>query len=91
MNDHTLINGVSEKLNISTEETQRLLSASVEAIRDCCMNLDAVAVPGFGTIQPVKHDEEIRTDLSTGQKMLLPPCIEIEFKSSVVLRKKFAQ
>ncbi len=91
MNDHTLINGVSEKLNMTPEETQRLLSATVEAIRDYCLNLDAVAVPGFGTIQPVKRDEEIRTDLSTGQKMLLPPCVEVEFKSSVVLRKKLAQ
>ncbi|MBD5193049.1 MAG: HU family DNA-binding protein [Paramuribaculum sp.] len=91
MNDHTLINGVSEKLDITSEEAQRLLAATVDAIRDCCMNLDAVAVPGFGTIQPVKHDEEIRTDLSTGQKMLFPPCIEVEFKSSVVLRKKLAQ
>lgn len=82
---------LSEKLDIPAPQVESTLKALSERIKDYCCNLDTVAIPGFGTFQPVKRPETIQTDLSTGQKMLMPPMIEVEFKCSVVLRKRLAK
>lgn len=50
--------------------------------------LDAVAVPTFGTFRPVKHNETISEDLSTGKRMLLPPEIVMEFEPSASLLRR---
>lgn len=50
-------------------------------------NLDPVAIPSFGTFTPVKRDEEIVTDLSTGRHMMLPPQVTLEFTPAAMLRK----
>lgn len=59
-------------------------------IRRAASDLDAVAIPSFGTFTAVKHDEEISTDLSTGRRMLLPPQITLEFTPAAMLRKKLS-
>ena len=58
----------------------------IDALGDFCAQGDSVAIPGFGTFQSVKTDEHIDTD-NEGRRMLIPPSITVEFKSSVVLRK----
>ncbi|MDE6524422.1 MAG: HU family DNA-binding protein [Paramuribaculum sp.] len=62
------------------------VKAIVDALGDFCAQGDSVAIPGFGTFQSVKTDEHIATD-DEGRRMLMPPSITVEFKSSVVLRK----
>lgn len=59
-----------------------------EAICDYCSGLDQVAIPGFGNFTPVKTDECIDVDRSTGRRVILPPEISVVFKTSVVLRKR---
>jgi nucleoid DNA-binding protein len=48
--------------------------------------LDTVAVPGFGNFEPVKHLEQVVTDRVSGQRMLLPPEIELTFHPGTKLR-----
>lgn len=57
-------------------------------IRESCADMDAVAIPTFGTFQPVKHQESVVDDLSTGKKMLVPPEITVEFRPAAVLLKR---
>lgn len=57
-------------------------------IRESCADMDAVAIPTFGTFQPVKHLETVVDDLSTGKKMLVPPEITVEFRPAAVLLKR---
>lgn len=52
--------------------------------------MDSIAIPGFGTFEPVKEDERIQNDLSTGKRLLLPPEITVQFKSSALLRRKIS-
>lgn len=58
-----------------------------EVMCQALTDLDSVAIPSFGTFTPVKRDEEITTDLSTGRRMLLPPQITLEFTPAAMLRK----
>ena len=47
-----------------------------------------MAIPRFGTFVPVKHEEEVITDLSTGKRMLVPPEINVEFHPGAMLTKR---
>lgn len=88
MDKSQLIEKLSSDFGFKTEEASLLLNEFVGAVRDYCKNLDAVAIPGFGTFQPVKTDEYVSTDTETGKRYLMPPTVEVKLKSSVVLRKK---
>lgn len=74
---------------LTAEQVESGINAMVSAINRFCCDLDSVAIPGFGTFETIKHDEMIVEDVPTGKRMLLPPKIEVVFKPSVVLRKKF--
>lgn len=84
-----LIDKVASATQLGHDDVKSMLAAMSEAILGFCTELDAVAVPGFGTFTPVKTDELIVTDAATGARTLLPPRVDVRFKSSVVLRKKF--
>lgn len=69
-------------------DVDALVDALAVVIREAATDLDSVAVPTFGTFVPVKHNEEVVTDLSTGKRMLVPPEITLEFQPGAMLRKK---
>ncbi len=79
---------IAAGMGMEAAEAEQLTADLVQCISAFCGELDAVAIPGFGTLQPVKSDETISTDLSSGRRILMPPCIQIDFKCSVVLRKR---
>lgn len=78
------------QLSMESGKNAGAIEADIKAIADVlgelCAQGDSVAIPGFGTFQSVKTDEHVRTD-DDGHRMLVPPSITVEFKSSVVLRK----
>ncbi len=75
-----------------TGRSQADIDALVEGLsvvlRQHGAELDAVAVPTFGTFSPVKHDEVVSEDLSTGKRMLLPPEIVMEFEPSASMLRR---
>lgn len=87
--EQTLTQRLSASTGLSAEKTDTLLRGFVKTLIDSTLEGNAVAIPAFGTFQPQKIEEHISTDAKTGKRYLIPPEIKIEFKSSVVLRKKF--
>lgn len=79
---------IAEQTGRSTADVDALVEGLSVALRQSCAELDSVAVPTFGTFVPEKHNEEIRTDLSTGRKMLLPPEISVGFVPAGALAKR---
>lgn len=79
---------LSEVTARSEADVDALVDALAVVIREAATDLDSVAVPTFGTFVPVKHNEEVVTDLSTGKRMLVPPEITLEFQPGAMLRKK---
>lgn len=80
---------ISEKTGMDTRTVARLLEEFASIIGGECAELNRVAIPGFGSFEGVKHEEEIRTDLSTGRKKLYPPMIEVVFSAGTMLKKRF--
>ncbi|MDE6460407.1 MAG: hypothetical protein K2K52_06195, partial [Paramuribaculum sp.] len=81
---------IEEQLLAIDENLMILKSNNIETVasilKNFCNEMDAVAVPGFGTFQPVKENEMVIAG-EDGSSTLLPPAIEVKFKSSVILRK----
>lgn len=73
---------------ISIETINKVTSAFGDAIAMFALEGASVAIPRFGTFYPVKTDEYISVDEERGVKMLNPPTIKLEFRPSVILRKK---
>ena len=86
MDTKELISSLSNVTGQSSEEISRKIDSVAKVLKNFCKDLDAVAVPGFGTFMPVKEDEIVVAD-ENGRDTLLPPAVEVTFKSSVILRK----
>lgn len=79
---------LSERTGRSLDDIDALVEGLSEVLQQFGSDLDAVAIPTFGTFNPVKHDEEVCRDLSTGKRMLLPPEIVMEFTPSASLLRR---
>lgn len=88
MTQKELLKRLAEKAGCTPKEAEEMLAATGSALADLCAEMNAVAVPGFGTFTPVKCDESVTTDAS-GKTMLMPPSITLTFNPSVLLRKQF--
>ncbi len=87
MENKNFITTLSKRLKQDSDTTATLVSALTSAITDICSDMDSVAIPGFGTFQPLKTDEHVETD-ENGLRRLMPPSIKLTFKDSILLRKK---
>lgn len=85
--DRNFLTELGKRTGRDRKSTDALLDALSKAILQHCGELDTVAIPSFGNFEPAKRDEQIVTDRSTGNKMLLPPEVELTFRPSGKLRK----
>lgn len=76
-----------DKTGLTSEQASRMLDSIRDCLVKCALQGDYVALPGFGTFVTVKDDERVDRDLSTGRKVLLPPHLSMDFKSSSALLK----
>ncbi len=91
MDNKTIVSTLSHKLGRDTKDINILIEGLATIIKEQCGNMNAIAIPGFGTFEPIKEDERITTDLSTGKRLLLPPEITLNFSASAILRKKMTE
>ena len=73
-----------EKVEIPASKTKLGLA---NILKEECGAERRVAIPGFGSFEGVKHEEEVITDLAPGHQLLLPPSIEIRFTAGGSLKK----
>ena len=60
-----------------------MVNTVVEAMGDHFQEDGAVLVPNFGTFEVKKKLERIMVNPSTGQRMLVPPKLVLNFKPNV--------
>ena len=89
MTSQQLNQQLQQSMKLPEDKIDLLMTSMAETIKNFIKELDEVAIPGFGTFAPIKYDERINTDSESGEMSLLPPSIEVEFKPSVVVRKRF--
>lgn len=68
-----------------------ILKAIGTILSETLSNGDQVAMPSFGTFAAVKADEHIDTDSESGERMLFPPSITVQFTPALRLVKKIKE
>lgn len=88
MNNKQLIKELSKRLNRDEKDVNSLFNGFTNVLKVSLSNLDIIAIPGFGEFEALRKEEYISVDDATGKKVLYPPCIEVNFNASSLLKKK---
>lgn len=80
MNNKEFIATLAKNTGIGKEKTQTLVNAVIAAMSATFDDGDNVTVANFGTFEPKKRTERIIVNPSSGQHMLVPPKIVLNFK-----------
>ena len=89
METKEIISKIAERMGRERDDVQKLLDAFSVALKERCGELDSIAIPGFGTFEPRKKMERIVVNPANGKRMLVPPKVILNFKTSNVLKSKF--
>ncbi len=87
MDNKTFRRVLGERLGRSAKDVDTLIGALAGLLVENSQLMRVLAVPGFGSFVPVKHEEKIITDLSTGKRVLLPPEIALEYVPGSTMRR----
>ena len=80
MKNKDYISELANRTGRSQEDTQRMVNTVIEAMGDHFQEDDSILVPNFGTFEVKKKLERIMVNPSTGQRMLIPPKLVLNFK-----------
>lgn len=87
MNNKEFIGELSERLGYTKTDTSRLLNSLIEEMGNAFEEGDSVSISAFGTFEVKKRMERILINPSTGQKMMVPPKLVLNFKPSSVIKE----
>ncbi len=88
MNNKEYISALSQQCGYSQENTQKLVRCVVEVMVSKLEEGEDVQIPDFGVFELKNRMERIVVKPSTGQRMLVPPKIVVNFKPSQSVKDK---
>ncbi len=88
MNNKDFIAELAQRTGYSAEDTQRFVNSIVEAMGDHFQESDNVVIPSFGSFEVKKKLERVIVNPSTGQRMLVPPKLVLNFKPHVSWKER---
>lgn len=83
MNNKDFITELANRTGFSVEDAQQMVDIVIETMGDHFMEDGSVLIPNFGTFEVKKKMERIMINPSTGQRMLVPPKLVLNFKPNV--------
>lgn len=91
MDNKAFISALAQQTGCDAGQITRLIEGFASVLRRECADCNKVAIPGFGTFEGEKKDETVSRDLVTGTQWLYPPCIEVKFTASAMLKKNLRE
>lgn len=88
MNTKDLVSILAQQNNLSEKEVNDLLQITVGTMTDELINGKAISVKGFGVFELRKKNERITVHPVSGDKMMIPPKLTLNFKQSSILKDK---
>lgn len=79
---------LAERLGRPVADIDNLVKGLAKVMHGSLVEMNAVAIPTFGTFTPTIHKESISADLSTGRRLLLPPEATVSFTPGAMLLKR---
>lgn len=88
MNNKEFIAELASRTGFSAKDTQTLVNNIVNAMGNAFQEDNAVLVPNFGVFETKKKMERIMVNPASGQRMLVPPKLVLNFKPNQTLKEK---
>jgi DNA-binding protein HU-beta len=88
MNNKDFIAKLAEKSGYTLDDTQKMVNSVIDAMGKSFEDGNPVHISNFGTFDVKKRLERVMTNPSTGQKMLVPPKLVLNFKPSAGVKDK---
>lgn len=88
MNNKEFIAELAERTGYNLKDTQKLVNNLINAMGDAFQEDNSVQIPSFGTFESKKKMERIIINPSTGQRMLVPPKLVLNFKPNQTWKDK---
>lgn len=80
MNNKEFIASLSKKTGYRTDDTQRMVRTAFNSIIETIVEGDTVMLSRLGSFDVKKRMERIINNPGTGQRMLVPPKLVVNFK-----------
>lgn len=87
MNNKEFIAELSSQTGFTQADTQKMVSAVIDAMGQSFEQGDSVQVTGFGSFEVKKRMERIVNNPGTGQRMLVPPKLVLAFKPTNAIKE----
>ena len=88
MNNKEFIAALSQKTGVAAADAQSLVRTAMNGIVDLLCEDNSVTVSGLGTFDVKKHMERVIVNPASGQKMLVPQKLVVNFKPRTSLKDK---
>lgn len=88
MNNKEFISELATRTGYDQKATQKLVNNIITAMSDAFVADNSVIVPNFGVFETKKKMERVIVNPSTGQRMLVPPKLVLNFKPNQVWKEK---
>ena len=88
MNNKDFITELADRTGFSVEDAQQMVDIIIETMGDHFLEDDSVLIPNFGTFEVKKKMERIMVNPASGQRMLVPPKLVLNFKPNQTLKEK---
>jgi DNA-binding protein HU-beta/integration host factor subunit alpha len=88
MNNKEFIAELAERTGYSPKDTQKLASNLIDAMGDAFQEDNSILVSNFGVFETKKKMERVIINPSTGQRMLVPPKLVLNFKPNQTWKDK---
>lgn len=88
MNNKDFITELADRTGFSVEDAQQMVDIIIETMGDHFLEDDSVLIPNFGTFEVKKKMERIMVNPATGQRMLVPPKLVLNFKPNVSWKER---
>ena len=82
MNNREFIAGLAEKMQLQPKEAQRVSNTLLDSLATLLEKGNEVSLSGFGTFEVKKKNDRTIVHPVSGQKMLVPPKLVLNFKQS---------
>ena len=88
MNNKQFIAELARRLGYSAQDTQKMVYHVVDAMADSFQEGNVITMQNFGNFEVKKKMERIMVNPTTGQRMLVPPKLTLNFKISPTWKDK---
>lgn len=88
MDNKTLVDTLSKKLDVSQDTVGRLIEGLANCLGECSTSLSIVSIAGFGSFEARKRLERVAVHPASGKRLLIPPKVVLNFKSSPALKRR---